>query len=97
VVRVRAELSIVLDFRDGTKLPARVIDVSLGGMNLRCDRRPEYGEPVRLIVQLRATDDWQVFPAVVRWFEKDVFGVEFEGLDERQAMALAAFVEEVAA
>jgi hypothetical protein len=97
VIRVRAELSIVVAFRDGEKRPARVTDVSLGGMNLRCDRTPDYGESIKLIVQLKKTEDWHVFPASVRWFSKGGFGVEFDRLDERQAMALATFVEEAAA
>jgi len=96
VVRVQADLRIVIAFRDGSKMPARVIDVSTGGMNVRADRRPEYGEALTVIVQLRESSDWHVIPAAVRWFSQGGFGVSFEGLDAPQARALAAFVDQAA-
>ena len=36
--RVRADLSVVVVYASGDKLPARVIDVSAGGMHLRAER-----------------------------------------------------------
>jgi Tfp pilus assembly protein PilZ len=97
VVRVRADLRVVIAFKDGDKRPARVLDVSIGGMHVRCDRVPEYGEVVKVVVQLRQSDDWHFLPGAVRWFTSQGFGVGFEGLDETQAAALAAFVEQAAA
>jgi Tfp pilus assembly protein PilZ len=97
VLRVRADLRIVVALRDGEKRPARVIDVSTGGMHLQADRVPEYGDPITVVVQLGESEDWYVIPATVRWFSRVGFGVAFEGLDGRQAAALAAFVDEVAA
>jgi hypothetical protein len=97
VIRVRADLKIVIALRDGEKRPARVMDVSMGGMHLQSDRKPEYGDAIKVVVQLRASEDWHVIPATVRWFSRVGFGVAFEGLDGRQAAALSAFVDEIAA
>src|SRR5690349_16813993 len=97
VARVQADLSVVVAFKDGEKRPARVIDVSVGGMHLRCDRVPEYGEVVKVVVQLRSSDDWHFLPGAVRWFTSQGFGVGFESLDQEQARALIAFVDQAAA
>jgi hypothetical protein len=97
VIRVRADLSVVIALRNGDKRPARVLDVSIGGMHLMCDRVPNYGEPLTIIVRLKENDDWHLIPAVVRWFSKQGFGIAFEDLDPVQAAALAAFVDQAAA
>lgn len=97
VVRVRADLRVVIAFKDGDKRPARVLDVSVGGMHVRCDRVPEYGEIVKVVVQLRSSDDWHFLPGAVRWFTSQGFGIGFEGLDRIQAQALAVFVDQAAA
>jgi len=97
VVRVQTDLSVVIAFKDGDKRPARVIDLSIGGMHLKCDRVPEYGEVVKVVVQLRSADDWHFLPGAVRWFTSQGFGVGFESLDQNQARALAAFVDQAAA
>ncbi|HVU03512.1 MAG TPA: PilZ domain-containing protein [Polyangiaceae bacterium] len=97
LARVRADLRVVLSYRDGEKLPARVVDVSVGGMNLRADRVPEYGEAITVIVRLRETEDWHLIPAAVRWFSQGGFGVAFENLSAGQQRALRIFVEQSAA
>jgi hypothetical protein len=97
VARVQADLSVVVAFKDGDKRPARVIDVSVGGMHLRCERVPEYGEVVKVIVQLSSSGEWHFLPGAVRWFTSQGFGVGFESLDQNQARALVAFVDQVAA
>jgi hypothetical protein len=94
---VRAQLRVVVAFSDGEKIPARVVDLSIGGMNLRADRVPNYGEAVTVIVQLRRSDDWYLIPATVRWFLNGDFGVEFENLDTAQSRALASFIDQAAA
>jgi c-di-GMP-binding flagellar brake protein YcgR len=97
LVRVRADISVVVAFRDGDKLPARVMDVSAGGMYLRAGRTPQYGEVLTVVVRLGEHRDWSLLPATVRWFTSQGFGVAFESLDAKQAAALAAFVDHVAA
>lgn len=97
VTRVQADLSVVVAFKDGDKRPARVIDLSIGGMHLRCDRVPEYGEVVKVVVQLGSSGDWHFLPGAVRWFTSQGFGVGFEALDQNQARALAAFLDQAAA
>jgi len=94
---VAADLRVVVAHRDGQKTPARVMDVSAGGMHLRSDRVPEYGERLTVVVRLRESDDWNVLPATVRWFSRDGFGIEFDPLDSTQALALARFLDQAAA
>ncbi len=96
-IRVRADLGVVLAFGDGQKVPARVVDLSTGGMSVRCQRVPSYGELVRVIVRLVESDDWHLIPARVRWFSGQGFGVSFESLDVRQSNALERFVAQSAA
>lgn len=96
VTRVRAELPVAIAFSDGQKLPARVVDVSLGGLYLRADRVPEYGEALTVIVRLDEGADWVLLPARVRWFSRGGFGVEFEELSEEQRRALSIFVTRAA-
>ncbi len=90
--RVRADLNVVIAYADGRKVPARVIDVSLGGMHVRSERVPSYGEAVTVIVELLGTEGWHFLPARVRWFSGQGFGLGFERLDARQAKALERFV-----
>lgn len=94
---MRADLGIVIAFKDGQKLPARVIDVSTGGMNVRCERVPAFGEPVTIVVRLHESDDWHLIPATVRWFGGQGFGCSFENLDPKQTSALERFVSQSAA
>jgi c-di-GMP-binding flagellar brake protein YcgR len=95
LVRVPADLRVVVALRDGQKAPARVLDVSTGGMHLEADRVPAYGEALTVVVRLREGDDWHLIPATVRWFSRQGFGVAFEGLDERQTHSLSTFVKDV--
>ncbi|HEX7671969.1 MAG TPA: PilZ domain-containing protein [Polyangiaceae bacterium] len=97
VLRVRADLRVVIALSDGEKIPARVVDLSIGGMNVRADRVPNYGEAVTVIVQLRQSADWYLIPATVRWFLHGDFGVAFENLDMAQSRALATFIDQAAA
>lgn len=90
--RVRADLGVVVVFRDGDKRPARVIDLSVGGAHLEADRVPEYGEMVTVVVRLHESDDWHLLAGAVRWVGRRNFGVAFGELDARQSMALAAFI-----
>ncbi len=94
--RVRANLRVVIAFRDGHKQPAKVIDLSTGGMHVEAERIPEYGEVVTVVVQLHESDDWHLIPAVARWVGRRRFGLAFEGLDARQSLALRAFVDHAA-
>ncbi|SRR5260221_7039184 len=96
VARVQADLRVVVALRDGEKRSATVMDLSTGGMHLRADRAPEYGEAITVVVQLYESGDWHLIPATVRWFSRRGFGVAFEGLDRRQAIALSAFVDQSA-
>ena len=96
VLRVRAELRVVLAMRDGHKVPGRVMDLSMGGMHLEAERVPAYGEKITVIVQLGESEDWHLIPSTVRWFSRHGFGVAFEGLDESQARSLETFLHHAA-
>jgi c-di-GMP-binding flagellar brake protein YcgR len=96
LVRVRADLRVAIALRDGHKALAHVIDVSTGGMHLRADRVPAYGEALTVIVRLGDAEDWYLIPATVRWFTSQGFGVAFEELDDAQARSLAKFVDQAA-
>jgi c-di-GMP-binding flagellar brake protein YcgR len=96
LLRVQAELSVVIASEDGSKHPARVIDLSTGGMHLACSSVPEYGARITVVVQLQQ-ENWALLSATVRWFTKAGFGVAFDQLNPNQAQALAAFMDQVAA
>lgn len=96
VTRVRTDLHVAVALANGRKLPARVIDVSTGGMFLECGRGPEYGRPVTIVVQLDSRRDWALLPANVRWLTSSGCGVEFSTLTADQARALQEFVEAAA-
>jgi c-di-GMP-binding flagellar brake protein YcgR len=96
VLRVRANLTVVLVHTDGQKVPARILDVSVGGMFLRSDRTPEYGDRVTVVVRLDDTAEWFLLPAQVRWFAKKGFGIEFAALSREQRRALSLFIARAA-
>lgn len=96
IQRVQTELNVVIALGDGRKLPARVMDVSLGGMHLKSATVPEYGTAVTVVGQLQK-EEWALLPATVRWFTSAGFGIEFEALTDEQAARLAAFLELTAA
>lgn len=93
VQRVRTDLFVALSLADGTKLPARVIDVSTGGMFLHCAAGPEYGQAVTVVARLKERDDWTLLPATVRWITREGCGVEFDALSEKNARALEEFMK----
>ena len=97
VVRVRANLGVVIARQDGIKQEARVLDVGVGGMHLECADTPPYGDALTVIVRLDDSSDWVLLPATVRWFTGRGFGVAFEALDDLQADVLCDFVDRAAA
>lgn len=97
IQRVRTDLMIVIALASGEKVPARVVDVSVGGMCVNCERRPTYGEEITVIVRLDERSDWVLLPATARWLTGGGFGLEFRQLTQAQATALAAFVAQAAA
>lgn len=93
----RQPLELTVRFRrDAADAPlehsGQLVDLGLGGAQLRSDHPPEVGSPVRVV--LRAPSAWDPLdlPAEVRWVERaeegPVFGVSFVRLTEAQAAAL---------
>jgi c-di-GMP-binding flagellar brake protein YcgR len=97
VVRVRADLRVVIATSKGDKHAGRVRDLGIGGMHVECDAIPAYGETVTVIAQLNHRSDWMLLPGTVRWFTRGGVGVEFAELDDQQATALARYVDHAAA
>jgi hypothetical protein len=97
VFRVRADVSVLVVHQDDTKRPARLMDVGLGGMHVASPVVPDYGEQVRILVKIDASAEWLLLPSRVRWFTRGGFGVEFESLDQLNALRLAEWVDSLAA
>jgi Tfp pilus assembly protein PilZ len=96
VTRKRTQIPLAIAFSDGQKVPARAIDVSVGGLFLQAERVPEYGEQLTVVVQLYEGADWVLLPVRVRWFAKGSFGVEFGKLSEQQRRDLAILLTSAA-
>ena len=93
LVRVTTDVGVVVARANGEKWPGRMLDVSVGGMQVACGRAPGFGEALTLVVQLRVGGRWLLLPATVRWFTSRGFGAEFAALDEQQIAELAWFID----
>ena len=58
LVRVTTDVGVVVARQGGDKWPGRMLDVSVGGMQVACDREPGFGEALTLVVQLRREGRW---------------------------------------
>ena len=85
-------MGVVVARTTGDKWPARMLDVSVGGMQVACERVPDFGEELTMIVQLDPNGHWLLLSARVRWFTSRGFGVEFGQLRPDQIAALADFI-----
>jgi hypothetical protein len=86
-------VGVVVARTTGEKWQGRMLDVSVGGMQVACDQAPGFGEALTLVVQLRADGSWLLLPATVRWFTSRGFGVAFGMLNEGQIAELARFID----
>jgi hypothetical protein len=92
VERVPANLGVTVAYPNGDKLPARIIDLGIGGMHLEAERAPEYGDAVTVVVRFDESADSIVLQSTVRWFSRNGFGVAFAELSPAQHRALSAFI-----
>ncbi len=79
---------------DGAALEhsAKLLDLGLGGAQVRCERPPPVGTRVRLTLIAPTAWDPLELPCEVRWVDEGeqgpAFGVAFDGLTRAQASAL---------
>ncbi len=68
----------------------RLVDLGLGGAQIKCDRAPPVGAALRIVLTAPSAWDPLDLPAVVRWVNEaeQTFGVAFEQLPRPQAAAL---------
>ncbi len=93
LVRVAADIGVVVARASGDKWHGRMLDLSVGGMQVACDRAPDFGELLTLVVQLYGGGPWLLLPGTVRWFTSRGFGVEFGILNQHQIEELAQFID----
>ena len=93
LVRVNTDVGLVIARGTGEKWEGRMLDLSVGGMQVACNQTPGFGEALTLVVKLHRGGQWLLLPATVRWFTSRGFGVEFGQLDEKQIAELAQFIE----
>ena len=94
LVRVNTDVGLVVARGTGEKWEGRMVDLSVGGMQVACNQTPGFGEALTLVVKLHRRGQWLLLPATVRWFTSRGFGVEFGQLDEKQIAELAQFIDD---
>lgn len=93
LVRVTTNVGVVVARANGDKWPGRMLDLSVGGMQIACANVPGFAEAVTVVVQLTPQGRWLLLPATVRWFTSRGFGLEFGTLDVQQIAELARFID----
>lgn len=78
----------VLILHDGVEIPASTINVSLGGMLIKTERRIAFGANVLVRVELPALKEPAEIAAVVRWDRDGQVGVQFSALRAKDTWAL---------
>ena len=85
--RFDVELPVVI-LHDGIEIPAATINVSLGGMLIKTERRIAFGANVFVRVELPALKEPTELAAVVRWDRDGQVGVQFSTLRAKDTWAL---------
>lgn len=91
MARVRTQLGVVLACEDARKIPARAVDLGMGGAFVECASPPGYGERLTMLVRVDG-GEWVLLPAVVRWVTSRGCGLEFSALDADRRHALATLL-----
>lgn len=93
--RQPVELSVRFRRGDATALEhsGKLLDLGLGGAQVRCDRPPAVGSRLRIVVVAPSAWDPLELAAEVRWVDSAAeggaaFGVAFDPLSEVEAAAL---------
>jgi type IV pilus assembly protein PilZ len=85
--RFDVELPVVI-LHDGVEIPASTINVSLGGMLIKTERRVAFGANVLVRVELPALKEPAEIAAVVRWDRDGQVGVQFSVLRAKDTWAI---------
>lgn len=85
--RFDVELPVVI-LHDGVEIPASTINVSLGGMLIKTERRIAFGANVLVRMELPALKEPAEIAAVVRWDRDGQVGVQFSALRAKDTWAL---------
>ncbi|MBX7193228.1 MAG: PilZ domain-containing protein [Sandaracinaceae bacterium] len=85
--RVDVELPVVI-FHDGAEIPASTVNLSLGGMLIKTERRVAFGANVIVRIELPALKEPAEIAAVVRWDRDGHIGVQFSSLRAKETWAL---------
>lgn len=85
--RFDVELPVVI-LHDGVEIPAATINLSLGGMLIKTERRIAFGANVLIRMELPALKEPAEIAAVVRWDRDGQVGVQFSALRAKDTWAL---------
>ena len=77
-------------------LQVRCINISLGGAQFAVDRKLEYGTSLEVTISVNDTEQVTI-PAVSRWSDDSVVGVQFGSLRAKDAYKLAELVRSLPA
>lgn len=78
----------VLIVHDGNEIPAASVNVSLGGMLIKTERRIAFGSNVIIRLELPALKEPTELTAVVRWDHDGQVGVQFSAMRAKDTWAL---------
>jgi hypothetical protein len=90
--RVVLDVNVLCQLEATEPFPAVAKDISLGGMSLASEVRPEVGAAVTLEAQLPGQTKAIQFPAFVRWVTSDGFGVQFGLLGAKATHAITRLI-----
>ncbi|HEV7672941.1 MAG TPA: PilZ domain-containing protein [Candidatus Angelobacter sp.] len=84
-VRIPVATSVEIDVGGQSPVAATTVEVSSGGISIRCVGKLPKSDPVRLILTLPGVDKLSVRASVCWYRESDkVYGIRFDSSDERR-------------
>lgn len=86
--RIPFDQAVVCKTTDGSLHHCTAQDLSLGGMFVKSDWKPQFNENLVVTALLPGQSRDLDFPAVVRWVRADGFGVQFGLLGAKQTHAI---------
>ncbi|MGC4091831.1 MAG: PilZ domain-containing protein [Polyangiaceae bacterium] len=87
--RTTIETAVTCHRKDGSSFEGRSKDISIGGMYLETSQAVAFGDELTIELTLPRTKGALRLPAVVRWIDKQGFGVQFGLLGARDTHAIS--------